>query len=289
MGAFATNRQSTVVRAIESTDVRNLSRLIDTEWRVHLRISPAELRTKVGNIPGYLAEDRVGLRGFMMIEPLQSQVALIVGSGLRDTWSVKPFLDVMLPKVEQATIAHNLQTLVYIGNAVWLLDDLKAQGFETQEWIVAFERIGDNPPPTPNRAPAQLRVVHFSDLPALLDLDRQAFSGIWHKTPGNLSQALAKAASFTVAILEGQIVAYEWCEIYKEHAHLTRLAVHPDYQGRGIGGQLLHQAITDALAGGANLITLNTQENNRRSRTLYERFGFVDTKQRMPVLWKKLR
>ncbi len=85
------------------------------------------------------------------------------------------------------------------------------------------------------------------------------------------------------------MVAYEWCEIYKEHAHLTRLAVHPDYQGQGIGAQLLYQAITDALAAGANLMTLNTQENNRRSRALYERFGFVDTRQRIPVLWKDLR
>ncbi|MCP3907878.1 MAG: GNAT family N-acetyltransferase, partial [Oceanicoccus sp.] len=45
---------------------------------------------------------------------------------------------------------------------------------------------------------------------------------------------------------------------------------------------------SDALAGGVNLITLNTQENNHRSRALYERFGFVDTKQRIPVLWKDL-
>ncbi|WP_366057784.1 GNAT family N-acetyltransferase [Oceanicoccus sp.] len=42
------------------------------------------------------------------------------------------------------------------------------------------------------------------------------------------------------------------------------------------------------MAGGVNLITLNTQENNHRSRALYERFGFVDTKQRIPVLWKDL-
>jgi ribosomal protein S18 acetylase RimI-like enzyme len=92
-----------------------------------------------------------------------------------------------------------------------------------------------------------------------------------------------------VALVDNQIIAYEWCERHGQHAHLTRLAVHPDYQGRGIGAQLLYQAITDALARGANIITLNTQEHNYRSRALYERFGFVDTKKRMPVLWKDLR
>ena len=91
-----------------------------------------------------------------------------------------------------------------------------------------------------------------------------------------------------VAILDDRLVAYEWCDIYQRHAHLTRLAVHPDYQGRGIGGQLLYRAITDALEAGADQITLNTMESNQRSRALYERFGFVDTKQRLPVLWKDL-
>ncbi len=141
----------------------------------------------------------------------------------------------------------------------------------------------------PDDRPAELSDHNpYNDLPTLLTLDRLAFSHIWHKSFGNLSEALAKAASFAVALVDEQIVAYEWCEIYKEHAHLTRLAVHPDYQGHGIGAQLLYQAIIDALDEGADLITLNTQEENHRSRALYERFGFVDTKQRMPVLWKDL-
>jgi len=288
MCAFATNRQQNIVRAIEPTDLHALLRLIDIAWRVYLRISPVELETKIKYIPGFLAEDKVGLRGFMMIEPMQPEVALIVGAGLRDTWGIVPFLDVLLPKVQQSAAARELSALVYIGNAAWLVDQLRVRGFETREYVVAFERLGIEPPPYPTPAPAQIRTAHYNDLPALLNLDQQAFGSIWHKTPGNFSEALAKAISFNVALIDGWIVAYEWCEIYREHAHLTRLAVHPDYQGRGIGAQLLYQAITDALTEGANIITLNTQESNHRSRALYERFGFVDTRQRMPVLWQDL-
>jgi ribosomal-protein-alanine N-acetyltransferase len=76
--------------------------------------------------------------------------------------------------------------------------------------------------------------------------------------------------------------------MYGRQAHLTRLAVHPDYQGQGLGAQLLYRAITDALGRGCSLITLNTQENNYRSQALYQRFGFVYTRQRIPVLWKTL-
>ena len=246
MGALAINRQTTSVRAVEPGDLRRLLRLIDTAWRIHLRVSPVELHAKIDSVPSFLAEDQVGMRGFMIIEPLQPDVGLIIAAGLRDTWSVKPYLDLLLPQVEQAAGYNRLRALVCIGNAPWLIDELRSRGFKTHEWIIAFERIGTDLPPSPPQTPALIRTAHYNDLSTLLALDRLAFTHIWHKSLGNFSQALAKAASFSVAIIDGRIAAYEWCEIYGQHAHLTRLAVHPDFQGRGIGAQLLYQSIVDA-------------------------------------------
>ena len=288
MCALATDRQTTNVRAFEPADLRRLLRFIDTAWRVHLRISPVELNTRAKTFPCLLAEDSVGLRGFMMIEPVQPDVGLFVAAGLRDTWGVKPYLDSLLPPMERVAINKSLKELLYIGNTPWLTDELQARGFEVREWVMAFERIGTNYPPEPIYTTALIRTAHLRDLPILLKLDKLAFHRIWHKSPGNFSEALAKAVSFAVAAVDDRIVAYEWCELYGQHAHLTRLAVHPKYQGQGIGAQLLRQAIVDAIKAGANLITLNTQESNYRSRGLYERFGFVDTGQRIPVLWKLL-
>jgi len=287
MCALAASKQTTV-RAFEAADLRPMLRLIDTAWRVHLRVSPVELNTKAEIFPCLLAEDNVGVRGFMMIEPVQPGVGLVVAAGLRDTWGVKPYLDSLLPRVEQAAINESLKELLYIGNTPWLTEELQARGFEVREWVMAFERVDTQPPPEPIYATAFIRTAHLKDLPILLKLDKLAFHRIWHKSPGNFSEALAKAVSFTVAVVGDHIAAYEWCELYGQHAHLTRLAVHPDYQGQGIGAQLLYQAIVDALNAGADLITLNTQESNYRSRGLYERFGFVDTGQRIPVLWKDL-
>lgn len=289
MSAFATNRQNTIVRPIEPRrDLRRLLRLVDMAWRVHLRVSPLELNTKINAVPSFLAEDKVGLRGFMIMEPLQSEIGLIIAAGLRDTWSVKPYLDLLLPQIEQAALDNKLRALVFISKAPWLIDELQAQGFETREWLMGFERAGIEPPAKPIHTSALLRTAHIDDLPDLLALDQLAFGQLWHKSPSSIGVALAGALSFMVAMLDDQLVAYEWCDIYERHAHLTRLAVHPDYQGRGIGAQLLYRAIRDALEAGADQITLNTMESNQRSRALYERFGFVDTMQRLPVLWKDL-
>ncbi len=276
------------VRAIAQTDIRHILRMINTAWRVYIHLPPPELGAKIKTMPGVLAEDRVGLRGFMVIEPQPPDIALFVAAGLRDTWSVKPYLDRLLPAIEQAARTENLWNLVHIGRADWLVDELRRHGFETREWIVVFERIGVEPPPAVP-APAAMRTAHHKDLPALLALDALTFEHIWRKSAGKFSEALASADSFMVAEVAGRIVGYEWCEIYGQHAHLTRLAVHPGYQGHGIGTQLLHWAITDALARGVNQVTLNTQEDNYRSHSLYRRFGFVNTGQRMPILWKDLK
>lgn len=275
------------VRAIAQTDIHNILRMVDTAWRVSMRIPPLELSANLQALPGFLAEDNVGLRGFIIMRPQRPDIALIIAAGLHDTWSVKPYLDLMLPEIERAAMAENLSALVYIGNAIWLIDEFRNRGFETREWVVALERAGANPPPAVP-APAALRTAHSKDLPALLALDALAFDHIWRKSTGNFNRALANAASFVLAEINGQIVGYAWCDIYRQHAHVTRLAVHPGYQGRGIGAQLLHRAITDALKRRVNRITLNTQENNFRSRALYQRFGFIETSQRMPVLWKDL-
>lgn len=280
-------RTSPTVRAIAPSDIRPILRMVENAWRVSIRIPPLELSAKIKMLPGFLAEDNVGLGGFMIVEPQRPEVALLVAIGLRDTWSVEPYLDLLLPEIERAAQAENLSALVYIGNAAWLIGEFRGRGFVTREWIVAFERSGNDSPP-PVSSPATVRTAHSNDLEALLALDNLAFDHIWRKSVGNFNRALASADSFMVAEINGQIVGYEWCEVFRRHAHLTRLAVHPHYQGRGIGAQLLHQAITDALKKRVDRITVNTQENNHRSRALYRRFGFVDTKQRMPVLWKQL-
>jgi ribosomal-protein-alanine N-acetyltransferase len=289
MTAFLLSRDTTTVRAIAPGDVRSLMRMIETAWRVHLRVPPTELTAKIKTTPGFLAEDRAGLRGFMVLEPQRPEAALIIAAGLRDTWSVGPYLDLLLPLAEQSARTEKLAALAHIGNVTWLVDELQARGFVVKEWVVAYERYGSEPPPDiPLSTPAWVRPAHSSDMAAIKALDELAFSHIWRKSAGNFNEAIARADAFAVAEIGGQLVGYQWYERYDRHAHLTRLAVHPEFQGRGIGAQLLHRAITDALAAGVNLITLNTQENNTRSRTLYERFGFVYTQQRMPVLWKEL-
>jgi len=289
MSILATNRHHTIVREITDGDMRRILRLVDTAWRVFLRPSPLEFKVKQKQWPGLLAEDRVGLRGFMVIEPHPPHLAFLAAAGLRDTWHIRPYLDLLLPRIEETArnLTPSVSKLAYVGNATWLIDELWPRGFKTNAWIVTLERSGRALPPVAP-APASLRPVTANDLPSIEMLDSLTFDEVWHGAIGDLADALANDNSFVLADLDGHIVGYEWCELYGRRAHLARLAVHPGYQGRGIGAQLLHRAITDALNQDVKRISLNTQESNDRSLALYQRFGFAVTNRRMPLLQKDL-
>jgi ribosomal-protein-alanine N-acetyltransferase len=65
--------------------------------------------------------------------------------------------------------------------------------------------------------------------------------------------------------------------------HLARLAVHPEFQGRGIGHALLHDLLVRFQERGAMRVTVNTQDNNHASLRLYRKAHFHLTGESYPV------
>jgi [ribosomal protein S18]-alanine N-acetyltransferase len=275
-----------VVRQVTQRDARSILRLLKGEWRVHLRVLPADVDRRLRTILGMVVEDRVGLRGFLLLEPQPAQAGLVIGAGVHDNWTTARYLDLLLPALEAEARRVKLTALSQVGHAPWLTGELLARGFDAREWIVTYEWQGNQPPATDPSF--TLRTAHRRDLPALVALDRLAFHPAWHKPMINFRDALARAISFSVIEVGGQVAGYQWSDKIGEYGHLTRLATHPDYQGQGIGRALVAQSLRGLLRAGARKITLNTQETNTRSQALYERCGFAPVNQRVAVLWKDL-
>jgi ribosomal-protein-alanine N-acetyltransferase len=72
------------------------------------------------------------------------------------------------------------------------------------------------------------------------------------------------------------------------HGQLIRIAVHPLWQGKGLGSRLMAEAIRFFQAAGVRHITLNTQEENERAQQMYRRFGFRLVGQEATALWREL-
>ncbi|NJL40358.1 MAG: ribosomal protein S18-alanine N-acetyltransferase [Leptolyngbyaceae cyanobacterium SM1_4_3] len=65
-----------------------------------------------------------------------------------------------------------------------------------------------------------------------------------------------------------------------EEAHITILAVHPDYQRQGLGQVLLWALLRSAGQRGLEWATLEVRASNRAAIALYQKFGFSEVGKR---------
>lgn len=65
-----------------------------------------------------------------------------------------------------------------------------------------------------------------------------------------------------------------------EEAHINILAIHPQYQGRGLGKFLLNKLLDEAKTLGLERATLEVRASNHIALTMYEKFGFQEAGRR---------
>jgi ribosomal-protein-alanine N-acetyltransferase len=60
-----------------------------------------------------------------------------------------------------------------------------------------------------------------------------------------------------------------------DEAHITTIGVDPAYRGRGLGELLFLCMVDEAIARGANWLTLEVRVSNLAAQTLYRKYGFT--------------
>jgi ribosomal protein S18 acetylase RimI-like enzyme len=177
--------------------------------------------------------------------------------------------------VQDQNDAYPVQYLCY-GAEYWLSQALKDAGFAQVEAVQFYQldrlrsRVAHLPP-----VPTGLSFTPVSpgQLDELALLDAATFDPLWHFGRRDLFELLMRGR-IQVAWWEGQMVGYSAvCANTQSEGQLARLAVHPNFQGRGIGRALLSEAIRYA-ANEFSVLVLNTQTNNSRSQSLYRGLGF---------------
>lgn len=62
--------------------------------------------------------------------------------------------------------------------------------------------------------------------------------------------------------------------IIADELHILNVAIHPDYQRRGLGRKLVSHAIEHAIEAHAGFATLEVRKNNHAAIHLYKKLGF---------------
>ncbi|MDV2995871.1 MAG: Mycothiol acetyltransferase [Chroococcidiopsis sp. SAG 2025] len=149
-----------------------------------------------------------------------------------------------------------------------------------------------------------------SVLPAVLELDNLCFGKLWTleayqreiDSPNSellglflqKNQDRENTSDFRLPTSDLLAMACLWAIL--DEAHITLLAVHPDYQGRGLGQALLWGLMQAARDRTLSRATLEVRESNQPAISLYSKFGFQlagrrrryykDTNEDALILWR---
>lgn len=174
----------------------------------------------------------------------------------------------------------------------------------------------------------ELKPLTAAQLNAAVELDQLCFGGLWTRSGyerelespnsqllvleaqsasneqarGSPSCALSTQNSVTTEIetmpnSPNSLVGLGCYWSILEEAHITILAVHPNYQGQGIGQLLLHTLLQDAKEHKLEWATLEVKPSNQVALALYRKFGFTeagrrrryykDTGEDALILWRR--
>jgi len=83
-------------------------------------------------------------------------------------------------------------------------------------------------------------------------------------------------ARYIVVESDGGIAAYAGMWLVVDEGHITNVAVHPDFRGRGLGDAAMRALIALAADTGLRYMTLEVRRSNIVAQSLYRKFGFID-------------
>ena len=119
-----------------------------------------------------------------------------------------------------------------------------------------------------------VRPMRGSDIEAVAKIERQSFATAW-STQAYVTELANPSAVYFVAAAGERIVGYGGLWVVMDEAHITTIAVVPEFRGRRVGEQVLAEMLYTARQKGATRATLEVRESNLAARRLYEKYGFV--------------
>ncbi len=116
-----------------------------------------------------------------------------------------------------------------------------------------------------------VRRLAYSDLPAVLSVERRSFPTPWSLAMFVLE--LSKPSGICLAASAGEeLLGYLVCSRYDQAWHLMNVAVAPERRRAGVARRLIGQLLEEA---GRELpFTLEVRVSNRPAIAMYERLGF---------------
>ena len=118
------------------------------------------------------------------------------------------------------------------------------------------------------------REISSGDLDGIVQIERAVNPFPWGEEA--LRDTIASSGHHLMSLREGRAVGFLLSSFVLDEAQLLLIGVSPDWQGVGVGGQLLKELINRSQDQGQKLIYLEVRSGNERAIRLYRSLGFID-------------
>lgn len=112
-----------------------------------------------------------------------------------------------------------------------------------------------------------------NDINGILDISSLSFSVSWSKD-SYIQELTNPIAKYFVAKDGEKVIGFAGTWIILDEAHITNIAIHPDYRKQGIGSELLKELISFCQKAGCIAFTLEVRRSNEAAKALYEKHNF---------------
>ncbi|HWQ06033.1 MAG TPA: ribosomal protein S18-alanine N-acetyltransferase [Feifaniaceae bacterium] len=118
-----------------------------------------------------------------------------------------------------------------------------------------------------------IRPMTRSDVSRVHEIECACFRSPWSKN-ALLGELRNDVAHYLVMELGGELIGYGGMWVLFEEAHVTNVAIMPDYRKNGRGRTLMLAMMERGIQYGAEKMTLEVRESNLVAQHLYEKLGF---------------
>jgi [ribosomal protein S18]-alanine N-acetyltransferase len=142
------------------------------------------------------------------------------------------------------------------------------------------------------------RYMKEEDIDQVLVVEHASFATPWSRDAFFNEINNNRFATYIVLEEDHKIIGYCGVWIVVDEAHVTNVAILPDYRGRKLGQVLMSKLIEIAKDEGAKSMTLEVRVTNYPALALYRKFGFQnggirknyysDNQEDALVMWVKL-
>lgn len=114
------------------------------------------------------------------------------------------------------------------------------------------------------------------DLDDVMEVEVNSFTVPWSREAFFNELTKNQFAQYLVVEVDQKVVGYCGVWIIVDEAHITNIALLPEYRGMKLGEALMAKVMELAREMGALRMTLEVRVSNNRAQNLYRKFGFEE-------------